>query len=269
MLGFQAEAELNLSLYRHWSVTNSLRHTPYTAAKFKTFSIKGETKVSEFLADAGLPLQQCQQSFQAMDLVLRNDVVPSFVSKAAKYGLDELTYSSFTASFGFRHRYSAVDMVHCLQAVVEHRGEGVDSTKPFLEALDTLARSNTESLEQGFKMARTQLEYMVWTHSLNDYIPCVTMAPGEDDPEHPGHESCDKCGTFPLCCPTRRDHQCTGLVNIRVKFKPRLRIIPLPVPLSTEHSHLLCALPPCSLCLLFSLQVSKILKLPTGSWDLN
>jgi len=52
-------------------------------------------------------------------------------------------------------------MVHCLQAVVEHRVEGVDGTKPFLEALDTLARSNAESLEQGFKMARTQLEYMV------------------------------------------------------------------------------------------------------------
>lgn len=167
MLDLQAESELNLSLYRHWSVTNSLRHTPYTAAKFKTFSIKGEMKVSEFLADAGLPLQQCQQSFQAMDLALRNDVVPSFVSKAAKYGLDELTYSSFTASFGFRHRYSAVDMVHCLQAVVEHRVEGVDGTKPFLEALDTLARSNAESLEQGFKMARTQLEYMVW-------IFCIT-----------------------------------------------------------------------------------------------
>ena len=50
-------------LYRHWSVVASLRHTPYTAAKFKTFSIKGETKVSEFLADAGLPLQQCQQSY--------------------------------------------------------------------------------------------------------------------------------------------------------------------------------------------------------------
>ena len=27
----------------------------------------------------------------------------------------------------------------------------------------SLARSNAESLEQGFKMARTQLEYMVWT----------------------------------------------------------------------------------------------------------
>lgn len=160
-LKIQAESELNLSLYRHWSVTNSLKHTPYTASKFKTFSLKGDTKVSEFLADAGLPLQQCQQSYQAMDLILRNDVVPSFVAKAEKYGLDELTYSSFTANFGFRHRYSAADMVHCIQAMVEHRGEGVEGPKPFMEALDTLARTNVESLELGLKMARTHLEYMV------------------------------------------------------------------------------------------------------------
>ena len=161
MSTLQAESELNLSLYRHWSVTNSLKHTPYTASKFKTFSLKGDTKVSEFLADAGLPLQQCQQSYQAMDLILRNDVVPSFVAKAEKYGLDELTYSSFTANFGFRHRYSAADMVHCVQAMVEHRGEGVEGPKPFMEALDTLARTNVESLELGLKMARTHLEYMV------------------------------------------------------------------------------------------------------------
>ena len=161
MSTLQAESELNLSLYRHWSVTNSLKHTPYTASKFKTFSLKGDTKVSEFLADAGLPLQQCQQSYQAMDLILRNDVVPSFVAKAEKYGLDELTYSSFTANFGFRHRYSAADMVHCIQAMVEHRGEGVEGPKPFMEALDTLARTNVESLELGLKMARTHLEYMV------------------------------------------------------------------------------------------------------------
>jgi cell division control protein 45 len=70
-LKIQAESELNLSLYRHWSVTAALRHTPYTAAKFKTFSIKGEIKLNEFLADTGLPLQQCAQNYQAMDLALR------------------------------------------------------------------------------------------------------------------------------------------------------------------------------------------------------
>jgi len=159
-LKIQAESELNLVLYRHWSVVAALRHTPYTAAKFKTFSIKGENNISEFLADTGLPLAQCHQNYQAMDLPLRQDLVPSFVGKAGKYGLEELTYPSFHCSFGFKHRYCAVDMVHCLQAVVEHRAQDEDTSKPFLEAVDTLSRTRVEKVELGLKMARSQLEVM-------------------------------------------------------------------------------------------------------------
>ena len=112
------EAELNLTLYRHWSVTQALRHTPYTSAKFKTFSIEGENRLNEFLADTGLPLQQCQQYYQSMDLALRQDLAPSFMAKADKYGLDELTYPSFNCNFGFRHKYCALDMVHCIQVTI-------------------------------------------------------------------------------------------------------------------------------------------------------
>ena len=96
----------------------ALRHTPYTSAKFKTFSIKGEYRLNEFLADTGLPLQQCEQNYQSMDLALRHDLVPSFLAKADKYGLDELTYPSFNCNFGFRHKFCALDMVHCIQVTL-------------------------------------------------------------------------------------------------------------------------------------------------------
>ena len=36
----------------------ALQHTPYTAMKFRTFSLKGEEKLQEFLADLGIPLNQ-------------------------------------------------------------------------------------------------------------------------------------------------------------------------------------------------------------------
>jgi hypothetical protein len=52
------DRELNLSLYRHWTLFKSLRHTAYTAMKFRTFSLKGEDKLNEFLADLGIPLNQ-------------------------------------------------------------------------------------------------------------------------------------------------------------------------------------------------------------------
>lgn len=159
-LKLQAESELNLALYRHWSIAMSLRHTPYTAAKFKTFTLKGEHRLSEFLADMGLPLQQCSQNFQNMDLALKQDIVPSITGKAEKYGLGEITYSSFNCSFGFRHRYCAADLVMCLRAVSEHREKGEGGTS-FLQALDTLARTHTDKLEAGIKVAKSQLELIV------------------------------------------------------------------------------------------------------------
>jgi cell division control protein 45 len=48
--------ELNLNLYRHWSLYESLSHTVYTAAKFRIWLNKGKQRLSEFLAELGLPL---------------------------------------------------------------------------------------------------------------------------------------------------------------------------------------------------------------------
>ena len=65
------EKELNLNLYRHWTVYDSLCHTLYTASKFKIWTLKGKQRLSEFLAELGLPLVQCRQKFSTMDLELR------------------------------------------------------------------------------------------------------------------------------------------------------------------------------------------------------
>jgi len=160
-LKIQGEPELNLTLYRHWSIAESLKHTPYTAAKFKSFTLKGEYRLSEFLADMGLPLQQCNQVFNSMDLALRQDIVPSFTAKRDKYGLDNITYQSFNCNFGFRHKYCAADVVKCLQGVMEHHDKLENISTPFLHALDTLSRTQSEKLENSTKVAKKQLEIIV------------------------------------------------------------------------------------------------------------
>ncbi len=116
-LGYQKE--LNLNLYRHWSIFESLHHTVYTASKFKIWTLKGKQKLSEFLAELGLPLVQCKQKFATMDLELRNDVRSIFEEKAEKYGLDDITYNTFTASFGFRHKFCAADVVYAVLSLLE------------------------------------------------------------------------------------------------------------------------------------------------------
>ena len=79
--------------------------TPSTAAKFKAFTLKGEDKISEFLADIGLPLNQCTQLFHSTDFHFKQNLLKIFTAKSDKYGLNSLTYTSFNCNFGFHHKY--------------------------------------------------------------------------------------------------------------------------------------------------------------------
>ena len=54
-----------------------------------------------------------------MDLDLRNQILPLFEEKSEKYRLDEITYGSFSASFGFRHKFCASDIVYSIMALME------------------------------------------------------------------------------------------------------------------------------------------------------
>jgi len=157
----QADTELDLVLYRHWSITQSIRHTPYTAAKFKAFSLKGEHKICEFLADIGLPLNQCNQLFHSMEFQFKQNLLKTFTSKSDKYGLNGLTYTSFNCNFGFRHKYCAGDFVKCVQAVLEHHDKVEDKNLPFLQSLDILARSQSDKLDMSTKLAKAQIELLV------------------------------------------------------------------------------------------------------------
>jgi len=46
--------ELQLVLYRHWTLYDSLCHTEYTACKFCIWTANGRKRLREFLATMGL-----------------------------------------------------------------------------------------------------------------------------------------------------------------------------------------------------------------------
>ncbi|KAK2723133.1 hypothetical protein QYM36_001717 [Artemia franciscana] len=47
------EKDLSLALYRHWTLSESVYHTRYTSCKFKIWTLKGQKRFAEFLADLG------------------------------------------------------------------------------------------------------------------------------------------------------------------------------------------------------------------------
>ena len=59
-----------------------------------------------------------------MDLGLRNEVQSMFEEKVEKYGLEDITYNSFTAAFGFRHKFCAADIVYAIIALLEYQQVG-------------------------------------------------------------------------------------------------------------------------------------------------
>jgi len=54
-----------------------------------------------------------------MNLELRNEITALFEEKSDKYGLEDITYGSFTANFGFRHKFCAADIVYACLALME------------------------------------------------------------------------------------------------------------------------------------------------------
>ena len=132
------ERDLALALYRRWTLYDSLRHSAYTAAKFKLHNIKGVQRLSEFLAESGLPLAQCKQNYETMDLSLRNDICRIVEAKADKYGLEDIVRLS--------HNYDDA----------------------FLKALDSLSKANVALLNEGFDMAKTHIEIL--TDQTNCYF---------------------------------------------------------------------------------------------------
>ena len=106
-------------LNRHWAILDSLKHTIYTASQFKIWTDRGKQRISEFLAELGLPIAQCEGTFSTMDLDLRNQIVQLFEEKSEKYKLDDITYNSFNATFGYRHKFCAADIVYSTLALLE------------------------------------------------------------------------------------------------------------------------------------------------------
>ena len=112
--------ELRFVLYRHWSLESSMYHTSYVAAKLGIWRERGLSKLRGLLAKMGLSLANCRQTYEHMELDLRESLVSRMESIAPEYGLTDLTFRSFIRSFGFRSMpLSATDTVEGVAALLQ------------------------------------------------------------------------------------------------------------------------------------------------------
>lgn len=121
-------------LIRHWSLYDSMLHSPYLFSRLKTWSEAGIRRLHKLLAKMGVSLAQCKQNYTHMDMMLKRELRAKLLKYGSLYNLDEMVPSvdtdgkdrggakdnwGFVRSWGWRATLSAEDVGVVIGALLE------------------------------------------------------------------------------------------------------------------------------------------------------
>ncbi|KIW53257.1 hypothetical protein PV05_08846 [Exophiala xenobiotica] len=118
-------------LLRHWSLYDSMLHSPYLASRLHVWNESGVKRLHKLLAKMGVSLTQCKQTYTHMDMDLKKSLRQRLLKYAGVYGLDDLVPSGsgrasydqegwgFIRSWGWKAQLSAVDVGVILGAILD------------------------------------------------------------------------------------------------------------------------------------------------------
>ncbi|KAI4121223.1 MAG: hypothetical protein LQ338_006490 [Usnochroma carphineum] len=123
-------------LIRHWSLYDSMLHSPYLAARLHIWSDVGRKRLHKLLAKMGVSLSQCKQNYTHMDMELKRGLRQSLLTYAPMYGLDGLVPPpasagrgkegwGFVRSWGWKACLSALDVGVIVGAILEVGKSGI------------------------------------------------------------------------------------------------------------------------------------------------
>ncbi|WEW54861.1 DNA replication initiation factor cdc45 [Emydomyces testavorans] len=124
--------EPRLLLLRHWSLYESMLHSPYLAPRLHIWNETGRKRLRKLLAKMGISLTQCHQNYTHMDMDLKRDLRQKMLRFAPLYGLEGLVpppssggFSGtregwgFVRNWGWRACLSATDVGVIVGAILE------------------------------------------------------------------------------------------------------------------------------------------------------
>ncbi|KAL1953600.1 hypothetical protein VTO42DRAFT_2547 [Malbranchea cinnamomea] len=124
--------EPRLLLLRHWSLYDSMLHSPYLAPRLHVWSDIGKKRLRKLLAKMGISLSQSHQNYAHMDMEVKRDLRQKMLKYAPMYGLNGLVpppssggYSGtregwgFVRCWGWKACLSATDVGVILGAILE------------------------------------------------------------------------------------------------------------------------------------------------------
>uniref|UniRef100_A0A5S6PZL4 CDC45-like protein n=1 Tax=Trichuris muris TaxID=70415 RepID=A0A5S6PZL4_TRIMR len=151
------DTELLISLYRHWTLYDSIRLSRTTASFFRSWTLKGSMKLNEFFVHAGLPLTECRQEYNMMEVDLRNESKGSLENTFERYKIRDVVYGSFYAKYAYSHKLSAGDMSEALAAILFFDKEPC-SPDSFFSAMNSLSKCQVDKVYVGIRSFQAFLE---------------------------------------------------------------------------------------------------------------
>lgn len=118
-------------LIRHWSLYDSMLHSPFLSAKLHIWSDTGKKRLHKLLAKMGVSLTQCKQAYTHMDMELKRGLRERLLKFAPVYGLDGLVPLQvsrgmggkegwgFVRCWGWKACLSAIDVGVIIGAILE------------------------------------------------------------------------------------------------------------------------------------------------------
>ncbi|ROW09565.1 hypothetical protein VMCG_02655 [Cytospora schulzeri] len=133
-MSIRLSPEPRFLLIRHWSLYDSMLHSPYLFSRLKTYSETGLKRLHKLLAKMGVSLVQCRQSYAHMDIMLKRELRSKLLKYASLYNLDDMVPTvetdgkdrggakdgwGFVRSWGWRATLSAQDVGVVIGALLE------------------------------------------------------------------------------------------------------------------------------------------------------
>lgn len=113
-------------LIRHWSLYDSMLHSPYLSTRLHIWSDTGRKRLHKLLAKMGVSLQEAGKSYVHMDMDLKRGLRERLLKFAPQYNLDGLVPGpesqegwGFVRSWGWKACLSATDVAVIIGAILE------------------------------------------------------------------------------------------------------------------------------------------------------
>jgi cell division control protein 45 len=160
-------------LHRHWTLYDSMMHSPQVATRMAIWTQGGRRKLDQLFAKMGFPLQQCKQQFSIMNNEIKELLPGALDQYAEDFGLMDLTFPSFVKTLDNKLQVSAADCVHAVQALME---VGVGRSK---DSVQQEAHYPQENFWKAYDALSARVEWDLVTKGLSVAVDLQKAVVGE------------------------------------------------------------------------------------------